>query len=208
MHNGSVFHRKISFRGYGLGREPWAVFQSNLIPCSGSPRPTSPTAGRFQCHCRTSSAPCARTGADQIIRLYGTSRPRPCWTGTRPSGTSGAGTPPGRSIAFLQARPAGPRPQGAPDPRRKPAGHPPKTARNPPGHRPAPHGTTQEGEARLSPGRQPQQPPPPTEARGNPMAGHRGPPRTRPRPRGRAPLKPTRSDPVPTDRAHHFPLRL
>ena len=135
MHNGSVFHRKISFRGYGLGREPWAVFQSNLIPCSGSPRPTSPTAGRFQCHCRTSSAPCARTGADQIIRLYGTSRPRPCWTGTRPSGTSGAGTPPGRSIAFLQARPAGPRPQGAPDPRSKPAGHPPKTARNPPGHR-------------------------------------------------------------------------
>ena len=159
MHNGSVFHRKISFRGYGLGREPWAVFQSNLIPCSGSPRPTSPTAGRFQCHCRTSSAPCARTGADQITRLYGTSRPRPCWTGTRPSGISGAGTPPGRSIAFLQARPAGPRPQGAPDPRRKPAGRPttPQATPRPP---PAPHETTQEGAPERSggPGAQPPRP--------------------------------------------------
>ena len=129
MHNGSVFHRKISFRGNGLGREPWAVFQSNLIPCSRSPRPTPPTAGRFQCYCRTSSAPCARTGADQIILLYRSSAKRR----TIP--------PPAVTVAkhsrplFYQARPAGPRPQGAPDPRRKPAGHPPKTARNPPGHR-------------------------------------------------------------------------
>ena len=64
-----------------------------------------------------------------------------CTTLASPSGrgapvrTLGRRGPPGRSIAFLQARPAGPRPQGAPDPRRKPAGHPPKTARNPPGHR-------------------------------------------------------------------------
>ena len=182
MHNGSVFHRKISFRGYGLGREPWAVFQSNLIPCSGSPRPTSPTAGRFQCHCRTSSAPCARTGADQIIRLYGTSRPRPCWTGTRPSGTSGAGTPPGRSIAFLQARPAGPRPQGAPDPRRKPAGHPqrrPATHQDTalPRTRPRRKGPRSEAEGR---GRNRRGPPGPKP--GAERSGAQGPPWREPQP--------------------------